>query len=74
MTNCVRCLKLLSTPSDFRTVKLTLEVQYPRQYPDVLPELSLYAIEGEGEIEDSEINDLLKDLLAVARAFFPCSH
>ncbi|KAJ7219249.1 RWD-domain-containing protein [Mycena pura] len=46
-------------------LKLTLEVQYPRQYPDVLPELSLYAIEGEGEIEDSEINDLLKDLLAV---------
>lgn len=49
-------------------VKITLEVQYPPQYPDVLPELSLHTIEGEGEIEDSEINDLLNDLRAVARA------
>ncbi|KAJ6596868.1 RWD-domain-containing protein [Mycena vulgaris] len=46
-------------------LKITLEVQYPPQYPDVLPELSLHAIEGEGEIEDSEISDLLKDLRAV---------
>jgi len=46
-------------------LKITLEVQYPPQYPDVLPELSLHTIEGEGEIEDSEINDLLNDLRAV---------
>jgi hypothetical protein len=52
-------------------VKITLELQYPPQYPDVLPELSLYPIEGAGEIEDSEISDLLKDLRAVARALFP---
>ncbi|KAF7338316.1 RWD-domain-containing protein [Mycena venus] len=48
-------------------LKLTLEVQYPPEYPDVLPDMSLHAIEGEGEIEDSEIDDLLKDLRAVAR-------
>ncbi|KAJ7452449.1 RWD-domain-containing protein [Mycena galericulata] len=46
-------------------LKLTLEVQYPPDYPDVLPDMSLHAIEGEGDIEDSEINDLLKGLRAV---------
>ncbi|KAJ6547540.1 ubiquitin-conjugating enzyme/RWD-like protein [Mycena capillaripes] len=46
-------------------LKITLEVQYPPQYPDVLPDLSLHAIEGEGEIEDSEIDGLLNDLRAV---------
>ncbi|KAF7363423.1 RWD-domain-containing protein [Mycena sanguinolenta] len=50
-------------------LKITLEVQYPPEYPDVLPELSLHPIEGEGEIDDSEIADLLKDLRAVARTF-----
>lgn len=48
-------------------MKITLEVQYPPEYPDSLPKLSLHAIEGEGEIEDSEINDLLKGLRDVAR-------
>ncbi|KAJ7343508.1 hypothetical protein DFH08DRAFT_782210 [Mycena albidolilacea] len=48
-------------------LKITLEVQYPPEYPDVLPDLSLSAIEGEGEIEDSEIDDLLGGLRAVAR-------
>ncbi|KAJ7273690.1 RWD domain-containing protein [Mycena haematopus] len=46
-------------------LKITLEVQYPAEYPDILPELSLHAIEREGEFEDSEIDDLLKDLRAV---------
>ncbi|KAJ6496656.1 RWD-domain-containing protein [Mycena vitilis] len=46
-------------------LKITLEVQYPPQYPDVLPDMSLHAIEGEGEIEDSEIDGLLQDLRAV---------
>ncbi|KAJ7109352.1 hypothetical protein C8R44DRAFT_833872 [Mycena epipterygia] len=61
-------------------LKITLEVQYPPQYPDVLPELSLHTIEGEGEIEDSEINDLLNDLrageenLGIAMTFTLVSH
>ncbi|KAF8212260.1 RWD-domain-containing protein [Mycena galopus ATCC 62051] len=46
-------------------LKITFEVQYPPEYPDALPDMSLHAIEGEGEIADSEINDLLKDLRAV---------
>ncbi|KAJ7172500.1 RWD-domain-containing protein [Mycena filopes] len=46
-------------------LKITLEVQYPPEYPDSLPDLSLHAIEGEGEIDDSEIDNLLKDLRAV---------
>ncbi|KAJ7709930.1 RWD domain-containing protein [Mycena rosella] len=46
-------------------LRITLEVQYPPEYPDVLPELSLHAIEGEGEMEYSEMNDLLNDLRAV---------
>jgi len=46
-------------------LKIIFELQYPPQYPDVLPELSLYSIEGAGEFEDSEISDLLKDLRAV---------
>ncbi|KAJ7774650.1 RWD-domain-containing protein [Mycena maculata] len=58
-------------PEDYDSVdggeqlKLMLEVQYPPEYPEVLPDLSLHEIEGEGEIEESEINDLLKDLRAV---------
>ncbi|KAJ7155989.1 RWD-domain-containing protein [Mycena crocata] len=62
-------------------LKITLEVQYPPQYPDVLPELSLRAIEGEGEIEDSEISELLEDLrtvgeenLGIAMTFTLVSH
>ncbi|KAJ7940662.1 RWD-domain-containing protein [Mycena leptocephala] len=51
--------------ADGEQLKITLEVQYPPQYPDVLPDLSLHALEGEGEIEDSEIDGLLKDLRAV---------
>jgi len=51
--------------ADGEQLKITLEVQYPPEYPDVLPDLSLHAIEGEAEIEDSEIDDLLKDLRAV---------
>ncbi|KAJ7449785.1 RWD-domain-containing protein [Mycena latifolia] len=48
-------------------LKITLEVQYPPQYPDVLPELSLHPIEGEGEIEEGEVDHLLQDLQAVAQ-------
>ncbi|KAJ7097950.1 RWD-domain-containing protein [Mycena belliarum] len=62
-------------------LRITLEVQYPPQYPDVLPELSLHPIEEEGEIDDSEINNLLKDLrtvgeenLGIAMTFTLVSH
>ncbi|KAK7014883.1 RWD-domain-containing protein [Favolaschia claudopus] len=62
-------------------LKLTLEVQYPPEYPDVLPNLSLHAIEGEGEIDDSERDSLLKDLqtmgeenVGIAMTFTLVSH
>ncbi|KZT11396.1 RWD-domain-containing protein [Laetiporus sulphureus 93-53] len=44
-------------------LKLALEVQYTEGYPDVLPELSLEAVEG--SIEDGEVDDLLDDLRRV---------
>jgi len=62
-------------------LKLTLEVQYPSDYPDVLPDLSIHPIEGEGEIEDSEIDGLLNGLrdvgeenLGIAMTFTLVSH
>ncbi|KAJ7285858.1 hypothetical protein C8J57DRAFT_1050408 [Mycena rebaudengoi] len=58
-------------PDDYdgpdQPVKLTLQVHYTSQYPDALPELSLNAVEG--EIQDSEINELLDDLRAVVCSF-----
>jgi len=41
-------------------VKVTLHVQYPDDYPDVLPEMSLACTEG--ELNDAESKELLKDL------------
>jgi len=44
-------------------VKLTLDVRYPDDYPDVLPELALEPLEG--DIHDEEIEQLLVELTAV---------
>jgi len=44
---------------------MTLSVHYPDEYPDVLPDLSLTA--AEGEIDDDEVTDLLKELHSVVR-------
>ncbi|KAJ7632594.1 ubiquitin-conjugating enzyme/RWD-like protein [Roridomyces roridus] len=62
-------------------LKLTLEVQYPPEYPDVLPDLLLHPIEGEGEIDDSEIDGLLSGLrevgeenIGIAMTFTLVSH
>lgn len=49
----------------FFLVKLTLDVQYPDDYPDVLPELSLELTEG--EVDDEEIEQLLGELRSVVR-------
>jgi hypothetical protein len=47
------------------TVKLTLEVHYPTEYPEVLPELSISPVEG--LLEESEQAELLKELSIVVR-------
>jgi len=44
-------------------VKMTLCVRYPDDYPDVLPQLSLKA--PNDNMDDSELNSLLQELLAV---------
>jgi hypothetical protein len=41
-------------------VVLRLAVHYPGEYPEVLPELTLEAIEG--ELSEQEISGLLTDL------------
>lgn len=41
-------------------MKLALDVRYPDDYPDVLPELSLDAVEG--ELEEDEREELLRGL------------
>ncbi|KAJ7063281.1 RWD-domain-containing protein [Mycena amicta] len=46
-------------------LRLTLQVEYGPDYPDVLPKLSLYTVEDGGEIDDNEIALLLKDLQSV---------
>lgn len=47
-------------------VKLTLCVHYTDQYPTVLPELSLRAVEG--EVDDEELDALLEELRGVVRS------
>ena len=47
-------------------VKLALDVTYPDEYPDVLPELSLETLDG--ELDEDEVDALLKELHAVVRA------
>ncbi|CAK5277705.1 unnamed protein product [Mycena citricolor] len=65
------CIQLEVEPEDYdeadgdERIKVTLEVQYPPQYPDILPELSIEPIDGESEISDSEILELLEDLRSV---------
>ena len=55
------------SPTDFAiVVKLTLSVHYPEGYPDILPELSLDAIDG--ELEDEEKQKLIEELKAVVCA------
>lgn len=49
------------------TVRLALDVTYPDDYPDVLPELSLHALEG--ELKDGEVEQLLKDLQALVSRY-----
>ncbi|KAF5315693.1 hypothetical protein D9611_004675 [Ephemerocybe angulata] len=44
-------------------IKLLLSVHYPDAYPDVLPELKLTTVEG--DVSDSEIDALIKDLLTI---------
>jgi hypothetical protein len=46
-------------------VKLTLEVHYPTEYPEVLPELSISPLEG--LLEEAEQAELLKELTTVVR-------
>jgi hypothetical protein len=48
-------------------VKLTLSVHYTDEYPDVLPELYLEAVEG--EVEEEELDALLEELRGVVRLF-----
>lgn len=53
----------LTTHTTRFAVKLTLYVRYPDDYPDVLPELSIEAVEG--EVDDGEIDHLLNELRSV---------
>lgn len=46
-------------------VKLTLDVRYPDEYPDVLPELELEPLEG--DFEDEELDRLRAELQTVVR-------
>ena len=45
---------------DSVTVKLVLHVVYPDEYPDTLPELSLYVLEG--DLGDDEIERLITEM------------
>ncbi|KAK1232232.1 hypothetical protein PQX77_004606 [Marasmius sp. AFHP31] len=61
------------------TLKVNLHVQYPDDYPDVLPELSLACIEG--GLDDTESKELLDDVkkmgeenLGMAMTFTLVSH
>ena len=47
-------------------MKLVLDVKYPDAYPDVLPELSINVLEG--ELDDDETSQLMKELQTVVRA------
>lgn len=49
--------------TDLHAVKLSLSVQYPDGYPDVIPELTLETLEG--EIDEVETSSLLDDMRAV---------
>ncbi|KAJ4487982.1 hypothetical protein J3R30DRAFT_873708 [Lentinula aciculospora] len=45
------------------SLKLTLSVHYPDDYPNILPDLSLSPLEG--DVEQSELDDLLEGLTKV---------
>ena len=47
-------------------VKLTLDVRYPDDYPEVLPELELEP--AEGDFDDDELSHLREELHIVVRA------
>ena len=47
-------------------VKLTLDVRYPDDYPEVLPELELEP--AEGDFDDDELSHLREELHTVVRA------
>ena len=63
----MRALPIMSLPTvaDTRlwTVKLSLNVHYTDEYPDVLPELAMECVEG--ELDDAELTSLEEDLKAV---------
>jgi hypothetical protein len=62
----VNILKLLDCLiSDRDPVKLQLTVNYPDDYPDVIPELKIEAIEG--VLENGEEEKLLGDLQTMVR-------
>lgn len=61
----VRRIRSYMLPS---IVLLALNVTYPDAYPDVLPELSLEAIEG--EITDEEVSSLLDEMKTVVCGHF----
>ncbi len=46
-------------------MKLTLDVKYPEEYPDALPELSLEIVDG--ELEEEELEQLLAEMHTVVR-------
>lgn len=60
---CATCLCDLLHP----TVKLTLDVRYPDEYPDVLPELELTP--AEGDFDDAELDHLRSELQTVVCVF-----
>ncbi|KAL0567428.1 hypothetical protein V5O48_014566 [Marasmius crinis-equi] len=69
----------LYLPNPGLPVKVDLHVQYPDDYPDVLPELSLVC--SEGELDDEEADELLEDVkkmgeenLGMAMTFTLVSH
>lgn len=51
-----------------KTVKLKLSVNYTDDYPNLLPELELEAVEG--EIDEPEHNSLLQGLADVVSMMF----
>ncbi|KAK0450836.1 uncharacterized protein ARMOST_03682 [Armillaria ostoyae] len=60
-------------------LKLSLRVHYGASYPDVLPDLSLEAVEGELEDDEvakliSELNDIGEENLGMAMTFTLVSH
>lgn len=63
---CELVFRLICT-NKYIPVRLTLSVHYPDAYPNALPKLSLKAIEG--DLEEEESGQLIEELNVVVCSF-----